>query len=301
MKLKDFILKINKGVIDSNELEALAGSDTISKLDVEVTDEEAEKIIGKLGGMLTLEDAQEHPEVVNAVKQKYYPQHKKTALQEFESLQQNAVKDLLGDEGFEAIKGIEYAKERQEKINELIKAKIEKLSEGGKKSGNSDEVKELVDKYNQLETDFNSYKEEAQNKLTEQEQGFKTALTKRAFTQKAISKPWADNYDDRVKRAIIKEVFDEVSSEAALKLNDKDEVDLLDKESQELAYRPKGATKAMNLDEVLDQKLNAYYKKNNNGDGDDPGKQTPPTGGKFADTKRKVAAGSMASAVWDGR
>jgi len=247
------ILGTINSLIDSNELDQAVKA---QKLDGEyaLTEEGIESIKTQLSGLMTKDAAIRDKKVRDEIASELYPVQRKTALKKVESQLKEAY-EVLGIDYTD----VEFISDKADLIPEAIKAL--KIADKGK-----GENKELIESLKAERLKLAQEKDEIEaswaEKFNEQEKAFKDKFLKDKFLLKATSKPLASPYqDERVKKGILNDIYDELNSQAHLTLSESGDIQLFEKDfpDKELLIGNKKAE----FQSLLDEKLEPYLQKSN--------------------------------------
>ena len=268
MKLSGFLAGIANS-LNNDELKTLAGSGAITALDVEVSDDNANTLIGNT---ISLSGAKEHPELHKHFKDHFHKIHKKNILDNFESSQLRLAKTYLSEEQVAKIEKLDNASDRQREFEKFMddrKLEIDKqLAKGGDDEALKAKYDELIakhedilDKNKEFAKTLQEKEVEFQQKLEEKDRENILSKTKDKFGEHAMLLTWADAYDnDEFKSMIIDKKFEQAQQVANLIYNSEAKaLELRDKENPELKFHKAG--QAVNFDDWAQEAFKDFTKK----------------------------------------
>lgn len=245
--IKD-LLSVFNNLLSSNELSAILGASDIN--DVEIQDEDFDKIQDQAETLLTIDSAVTNKEV----KDKLHKLHLKSFMESLEADLKPLADKLEASEDY---KEADSAKKK-------IKILTDKLEAPKADPANDDETKKLNVKLKQQIADLNKQMadkdEETTKKITETQQQYETRLLKKAFHTEINNRfKLADAYNKpEIKQAIVDRIYNDVTKEAKLQLNESDAIDIFDKETPDSPYFVKGSNKPAGIEELVSPKIQDY-------------------------------------------
>jgi len=245
------ILKIVNSLIDSNELTQAIKAE---KFDGEyaLSEDGIEAIKSQLSGLMTREAALRDKKVRDEIASELYPVQRKTALKKVESQLKEAY-EVLGID----YSDVEFISDKADLIPEAIKSM--KIADKGKVD-NKELIESLKAERLKLAQEKDAIEASWVEKFNEQEKSYKEKFLKDKFLLKATSKPFITAYEeDRVKKGILNDIYDELNSQAHLTLSESGEIQLFEKDfpDKELLIGNKKAE----FQNLLDEKLERYLQK----------------------------------------
>jgi uncharacterized membrane-anchored protein YhcB (DUF1043 family) len=249
--IKELLKELSKS-LNSNALSAAVSASNIN--DVTFSDEDFSQIKTQLSGFLTEESAMANPKIIESIKKSVFPMHKKTILEQVEN-ELSPIGTKLGID----FSGAEFATDKIKLLSGAIEEKLLKGSNPDtEKLVNSlkADKESLSSKLKQFETDFVPKAE-----LDKISQGYQAKSLQRAFALKSNSFDLQDVYkDDRIKRALVNEIWGEINSAARLEFSDDNETEIrvLQKDLDKELYVN---NKAVKFDDMLTEKFLPYLKK----------------------------------------
>lgn len=250
--IKD-LLSIFNNLINSNEISAILSASNLSE--VEIQDEDFDKIQDLAEGLLTVESAITNKEV----KDKLHQLHKKSFMKEVEE-NMKPLAELL-----EATEEYSQAENAKEKIK-VLSDKFTEFKESKPTSGGDEKLKEqnitlkkqLADK----EKAIADIQAQSEQRIGETQKEYENRLLKKAFYNELNNRfKLADAYNKpEIKQAIMDRVYQEVSKEAKLQLNESDSIEIFDKETEGSPFFLKGSNKPAGIEDLVGPKIQDYIK-----------------------------------------
>lgn len=260
--LKDVLLDLNN-TFNNNELAALAGASSIAE--IEVGDETITEIKTKMGGLMSIDAAQNNTDLDKFFKNKHYGAIKGEVLGNTDTDLMNSVKSIFGEEAVEQFKEIDFTGDKVKKFTELAKAQIES------KDGGDEKIK-------LLNTNLNKQISEgkiASDKLTKDHEkelkklisGHNSDLIEKEFDVAINQYTLGDKYtsEDWMKKSLHTNIRDKVKSITKLILSEDKKVIPKNPDDNSMALFVEG--KEINtLKGVLDPLMKDFIKKVNDAD-----------------------------------
>jgi len=263
-KLKDLILAINENV-NSNELSALAGAGAIQ--DVEVQDDTIKDVKTKLSSLMSIDAAQNNPEVKAHYKKMLHPEIKGELFGNVDTdiLQQS--RTVFGDEVTKEFDGLEYTGDKIKKVFELTsKLAQSKSSDDKLKSTNEALNKQMKE----LTENLNSKIAEKETELKTAHTDFKNKLIRERFNGLMADYKLGEKFSDiDYKEFLSNKMYSKISEKAHLTFNDSGAIVLKNPSDVNIDLYENGK-KVESIKEMLDPLMESYVVKQDSNAGQKP-------------------------------